>query len=101
MSASLQYEEFTENLNTKFQIQFDDTNSIEVELVEVSERKLAPQQEQFSVVFRGPNGNAFRQGTHRFAHGRMGEFEIFIVPIDHDAEGIYYEAIFNRFLKDE
>ena len=26
----------------------------------------------------------------------MGEFELFIVPVMQDAEGFYYEAVFNR-----
>jgi hypothetical protein len=101
MSASLRYEEFAENLNTKFRVHFDATNTIEAELTEVSERQLAPQQEQFAVVFRVPIANVIGQGVRHFAHDRMGEFELFIVPIRQDAAGVYYEAIFNRLLKDE
>jgi hypothetical protein len=26
----------------------------------------------------------------------MGQFELFIVPVKQDAQGFYYEAVFNR-----
>jgi len=36
------------------------------------------------------------QGVRPFKHEQMGEFEMFIVPIQQDANGFYYEAVFNR-----
>lgn len=30
-------------------------------------------------------------------HPAIGAFDIFLVPIKRDPEGMYYEAVFNRF----
>ncbi len=69
---------------------------MEVDLINVSELKLYPQQEEFALEFRGPLDMFLGQGMHDFKHDQMGQFELFIVPIKQDAQGFYYEAVFNR-----
>jgi hypothetical protein len=96
MEASLTHEEFTKNANTKFQVQIDENTPVELDLTEVSEIKLYPQQEEFTIVFRGPLDSFLGQGARNFTHDQMGQFELFIVPIRQDAQGFYYEAVFNR-----
>jgi hypothetical protein len=96
MEASLTHEEFSKHLNSKFQVQLDENNSVEVELVEISELKLYPRQEEFTIEFRGPLNAFLGQGAGNFRHDQMGDFELFIVPVRQDAQGFYYEAIFNR-----
>lgn len=67
-----------------------------------SVRDLSPSSKhvQFSVVFLGPIGAPARQGIYRVTHGQLGEMELFLVPVSRDANGIEFEAIFNRALKD-
>jgi hypothetical protein len=96
MEASLTHEEFSKHLNSKFQVQLDENTSVEVELVEISELKLYPRQEEFTIEFRGPLNAFLGQGAGNFRHDQMGDFELFIVPVRQDAQGFYYEAIFNR-----
>jgi len=96
MEASLTHEAFSQQLNSKFQVQLDENTNVEVELVAVSKVKLHPRQEEFSVEFRGPLDAFLGQGAGNFRHDQMGEFELFIVPIRQDEQGFYYEAIFNR-----
>ena len=96
MEASLTHEAFSQNANSKFQVQGDDNTPVEVELINVSELKLYPRQEEFTLTFRGPLNMYLAQGVRPFTHDRMGDFELFIVPIKQDADGFYYEAIFNR-----
>jgi hypothetical protein len=96
MEASLTHEEFSQHANTNFQVQVDENTNVPLELTDVSEIKLYPQQEEFTVVFRGPSDMFLGQGIRNFTHDQMGEFELFIVPIRQDAQGFYYEAIFNR-----
>jgi hypothetical protein len=96
MEASLTHEEFTKHAKTKFQVQFNENTPVELELTKVSELKLHPQQEEFAVEFRGPLDMFLGQGVRNFTHDQMGQFELFIVPIKQDAQGFYYEAIFNR-----
>lgn len=96
MEASLTHEAFSQNLNTKFQVVLDENTTVELELVEVSEVKLHPRQEEFAVEFRGPLEMFLDQGVRDFAHEQLGRFELFIVPVERDAQGFYYEAVFNR-----
>ena len=96
MEASLTQEEFSRHANSKFQVLVDQNTSVEVELTQVSEMKIYPEQEEFSLVFRGPLNAFLGQGTRIFQHEQMGEFAIFIVPIAQDARGYDYEAVFNR-----
>jgi len=96
MEASLTHEEFSKNVNTKFKVQNKENVPAELELIEISEIKLYPKQEEFSLEFRGPLNMFLNQGVHNFSHDQMGEFELFIVPIKQDQQGFYYQAIFNR-----
>ena len=96
MEASLTHEEFSRNAKTKFKVQADDNTLVELELISVSELKLYPQQEEFVLEFLGPSNMFLDQGVRNFTHDQMGDFELFIVPVKQDAQGFYYEAIFNR-----
>ena len=96
MDVSLTHEEFSKHANTKFQVQVDESTQVELELIEISELKLYPQQEEFTLEFRGPLDMLLGQGVRDFKHDQMGQFELFIVPIKQDAQGFYYEAIFNN-----
>jgi hypothetical protein len=99
MGNFLTHEAFAENLNTKFHVSADDTNIVELELVEVSDLKLFATQEQFAVLFRGPRDGFLGQGARSLKHEKLGQSDLFLVPIREDAEGYYYEAVFNRFRK--
>jgi hypothetical protein len=96
MEASLTHEAFSQNAKTKFRVPLDEARVVELELVEISELKLHPRQEEFSLEFRGPLDLFLGQGLRNFEHDAMGNFELFIVPVEQDAQGFYYQAIFNR-----
>ena len=98
MEAALTFQEFTENLNTKFHIPVNDSQRVELELAEISELKQTPRNEEFAVVFRGPKEIFLGQGMRALEHEKLGKLELFIVPIREDEKGYYYEAVFNRFL---
>ena len=96
-----QHAAFAEHLNTTFRVYLEDGNTVDTELVEVSELLLSPRQERFSLVFRGPNETFLGQGNRRFAHDQMGEFELFVVPISKNDQGTNYEAVFNRISQND
>jgi hypothetical protein len=99
MLAFLTHEVFTRHLNTTFAIPTEDATQVDLTLVEVSEFKVLPRQEQFAIVFRGPLDKFLGQGMRPLRHHVMGDFELFLVPIKQDEEGFYYEAVFNRIRK--
>lgn len=96
MATPLAHEEFAKHLNTSFVVRLDDANSTDLELVQVSELLESPQQTRFSIVFRGPGEAFLGQGMRRFESEQMGQFDLFLVPINKDEKGIYYESVFNR-----
>ena len=50
----------------------------------------------FSLLFAGPSSSAVEQGIHRFSHSSLGEFELFVTPIESHGKEQRYEAIVNR-----
>lgn len=96
MAEKLTQEAFAKHLNTKFQAQLDAGQSVELGLIEVSELKRYERQEEFWILFLGPNESFLGQGMRLMKHDEMGEFDLFLVPIKQDAQGFYYEAAFNR-----
>jgi hypothetical protein len=99
MAADLQHAEFLKHLNTKFRIRVSEKDAVEAELTTVSEHLVSPRQERFSLLFRAPNEMFLGQGMRPFEHEAMGAFDLFIVPIERDDQGTYYEAVFNRMVK--
>ncbi|HUQ31495.1 MAG TPA: hypothetical protein VM095_05210 [Pyrinomonadaceae bacterium] len=98
MSEKLSKEAFSENLNTKFRIPWQSGEAVEIELTEVVETMRTPTREQFSVFFRGPLEYHLPQGIYHIEHEKMGEMDIFLVPIAKGQEGYNYEAVFNRMI---
>ena len=101
MAATLTENEFSQHLNTKYRVNVDASKPIELELVEVKSyvNKDTPGEqegmERFSIYFRGPADNFLPQGIFQVTHERMGDFELFLVPIAREELGFRYEAVFN------
>ena len=50
--------------------------------------------EPFALIFVGPMESAVEQQIYRLEHDEVGNFEIFLVPIGPNQQGMRYEAIF-------
>ncbi|HEX8650772.1 MAG TPA: hypothetical protein VF708_08015 [Pyrinomonadaceae bacterium] len=87
---------FTPHLNSTFRIKQGDTVALELQLVGTTDVGTTPRQIQFSIVFRGPQNPYLVQSIYRLEHDQLGAFDLFLVPIKRDQEGMHYEAIFNR-----
>ena len=96
--------EFTKNLNTKFQLQVEAPQPIELTLIAVTPRRIEPHEqagmERFSAVFLGPREILLPQQTYRVTHPDMGEFDIFLVALGPDPKGFRYEAVYNYYKGD-
>lgn len=101
MVETLTHEAFARHVNSIFQVQLDAGNSVELRLIEVSELKSYESQEEFWILFLGPNELFLGQGTRLMQHEEMGQFDVFLVPIKQDDKGYYYEAVFNRLFLPE
>lgn len=101
MSEWQSEEEFRQNLNTQFRVVADAPKPIDLTLVDVEARPSEAHEEagmeRFSVFFLGSREFLLSQATYRLAHPRMGEFELFLVPISQDENGFRYEAVYNYY----
>jgi hypothetical protein len=103
MNEKLDYSTFEKYLHDNFQIQMESSEFIDVELIKLTDLGACPslpnlekqRVRSFSLVFRGPAAPLLPQKIYPFSHPEMGEFELFIVPIGPDQEGLCYEAVFN------
>jgi hypothetical protein len=53
----------------------------------------------FTLHLRGDAANAFEQGTRPFSHPQLGEFSLFLAPVERAADSQSYEAIIDRTVK--
>lgn len=93
---------FSEYLGEAFQLEADLESRLTLQLIEAKQlssgQNANPQikrLEPFALVFRGPQNLPLAQATYQLQHDQLGELAVFLVPIDQDEEGFYYEAIFN------
>lgn len=90
-----------EQLNTKFSLHLATSEILELDLIKVDDFESSPRQERFSILFRGPIDPALWQGTYKIEHGQLGTFDLFIVPVGREEDGMRYEAVFNRMRKQQ
>ena len=91
-------ETFADRVGETFRVA-DGSNVIEMELVDASggtgdRASGAAGRIPFSVVFRGPLQPILPQRIYRFEHDSLGAFDLFIVPIGPEGDGMQYEAVF-------
>jgi hypothetical protein len=102
MLETLTYALFAEHLGSKFRLHAAPGRPVEVELVEATPLRShsrpgrqGPRREPFSIVFRGPKDHHLPQKIYTLEHEQMGALSLFLVPIEPDAEGPLFEAVFN------
>jgi hypothetical protein len=94
----LTFETFAPHLNTTFALKLGES-SIDLTLTGANKRQAAAYQgmmrEPFSLYFRSASQVVLPQRIYPLVHDAMGRFELFIVPIAREPQGIVYEAVFN------
>jgi hypothetical protein len=91
MLEGLTIDDFRPLQGERFRISLDGAEPFEVELVEVTEIPREPGgRAPFSLVFKGGPNPPLPQQIYRVEHEKLGELEIFLVPIAVDQ----YQAIF-------
>jgi hypothetical protein len=87
---------FARQLNSRFRVERNGAGAVTLELVEAGEVRSSGRSETFSILFRGPPDVFLPQAIYRFEHDAIGAFDLFIVPIRRDQDGVCYESLFNR-----
>ncbi len=98
MLEKLHKESFDGLLHETFHVDVPGSAGLDLELVDVFEGFHTARQESFSVFFRGPASPLMGQGMYHLCGDRLGELDLFLVPIGRDPEGCQYEAVFNYLI---
>jgi hypothetical protein len=98
---TLTVETFQPRVGERFRIRPSPDADITAELIEARPLGAAgraagtpPRRVPFSLSFRTPRTPLLPQRIYEVVHDELGSYEIFLVPIGPDAEGMVYEAIF-------
>lgn len=97
MRAEFDHDAITAQVNSKFLVGWDDVR-IECELVEVTPINTSKGSESFSLFFKMPPDFPYKQGLMIFEHPVIGKKEILVVALEHDQDGMLFEAVINRLL---
>ena len=93
---------FAPHLGARFRIRPDGLEPVEVVLIEATALGGGGggtgggpgRRTPFSIVFRGPRTPLLPQRIYPMEHDAIGTFDLFLVPIGPDQEGMRYEAVF-------
>jgi Domain of unknown function (DUF6916) len=96
MTEPFTMETFSRQVNTRFSMRYGVSQTAELELTSVTDVGSSARQIQFSLLFQGPHDAPIAQGTYNLEHDELGILDMFLVPVGKNANGIEYEAIFNR-----
>ncbi len=88
---------FTEQVSSTFRV-VDPSSPFALQLMRVLEHSKTETNEAFSVFFLGPIDRFMPQGTRKLSHPRLGEMDMFLVPVAKTTNGFEYEAVFNYIL---
>ena len=98
MLEKLHKESFDGLLHEPFHVVQSDSAGIDLTLVDVIEHLHTARQETFSVFFHGPASPSLQQGMYHLCNDKLGDMDIFLVPIGRDGDGYQYEAVFNHLI---
>jgi len=94
--AALDYLTFSKLVRTPFYAVNGSKDPAELILIKAEAHPGSKRGKSFALMFRGVHETNLEQGTYRFAHATLRDFEMFIVPKPADHHGRYFEAVFNR-----
>lgn len=99
MLERLTIQEFASHQNEDFVLDLENAGqTLKIKLIEVSEIGTPKPQEKrraFSLVFLGSSDRPLIQKIYHLSHPKMGDLDIFLVPIGPNQKGLQYEAVFN------
>jgi len=99
MPEHFSIDQFSSHVNTKFLMHYGQSQTAELELINVSDVGSSARQSQFSLHFQGPVDAPIAQGVYRIEHPEFEPLDLFLVPLGKDQKGVTYEAIFNRMIE--
>jgi hypothetical protein len=104
----ISYPALANQINTLFRVRLSPLRTVELKLLKAPRAPSTPMtpgrrlpwdagNEKFSLIFSGPKAELIDPAIHRFEHGELGQFDMYIGQIGrHDTDSLRYETVFNR-----
>ena len=89
------HELFNDVVGDSFSIVAEGATAIELASVEVRPSPDSAARAPFILTFQGPVEALLPQSIYVLEHNKLGQLEIFLVPIAQDDHHVLYEAVFN------
>jgi hypothetical protein len=90
-------DQFAKQVDKSFRTSAPSGQEFEMSLTEFRAIADSETQETFSLLFKAPADAEPEQGTYTISNPELGEQAIFLVPVDRNDKGLYFEAVYNRF----
>jgi len=97
VSAQPTKEQFSGQVNQTFHAHSPNGREFEMSLIQFQDILDSDTQETFTLIFQAPPDQEPDQGTYNISNRVIGEQAIFLVPVNRDEKGLYFEAVYNRF----
>jgi hypothetical protein len=95
MLETFTIETFEGRENETFEVQAGDQQyALALTSVTPSGAQAEGRRRAFSLLFVGPGDIILPQATYELSHAVLGTFDLFIVPVGKNAQGVQYEAVF-------
>ena len=95
MTAVFDRDSFAGVLGSLFTLTAAGGESVDVELIEVTEQKETDTQRSFALLFIVPEPYQVEQGLYDLDHKTLGSMQLFLVPVGFDNGRLKLEASFN------
>ncbi|MFT3830518.1 MAG: hypothetical protein QM691_12525 [Opitutaceae bacterium] len=93
----LDYATFSALVDSPFRVHRSDGPAVVLRLAEANEERRDPALENFTLRFASRNpALQLAQGSYRFEHPALGEFDLFLVPGGRGDAGASFNVVFNR-----
>jgi|SRR5687768_4450655 len=86
---------FAPALGSPFTLTAEGGQTVDIELVEVSEWRETPNNRSFSILFSVPEPYRIEQGLYNLDHATLGNMELFLVAVATPKGAPQLEAVFN------
>jgi|SRR5882757_8652293 len=99
MSKEFTRDEYAACVNTDFIFSFSPEYKVTMKLNDVTEEIEKFRQRTFVLTFIAPEDTPIVQGIAAFENEKLGEGDVFIVPVGKDNRGVLFESVFNKLLE--
>ena len=100
MDIPLSLDRYLPHLKETFTLQGEGGVTATLTLTEAKSRIDDEVQCCFSLIFIAKEGEVLPQHLYRLSHPALGEFDLFLVPIQKRKTGVVYQAVFNLLKED-